>query len=106
MEGSKEHWKEFASRERIQANSFLQAATKTGVKQTIYLDGLVNDSLELSPHMKSRKEVDEILSSGSIPVTELRASLIIEAQVDSQMRFEIALKIVQAKIEHSLNLLE
>ena len=80
MEGSKEHWKEFASRERIQAQNFLKAATKAGVKRIIYLGGLVNDSLELSPHMQSRKEVGEILSSGNIPVTELRASLIIGAQ--------------------------
>ncbi len=80
MEGSKEHWKEFASREKIQAHNFLKAATKAGVKRIIYLGGLVNDSLELSPHMRSRKEVGEILASGNIPVTELRASLIIGAQ--------------------------
>lgn len=80
MEGSKDHWKEFASREKIQAQNFLKAATKAGVKRIIYLGGLVNDSLELSPHMKSRKEVGEILASGNIPVTELRASLIIGAQ--------------------------
>ena len=80
MEGSKEQWKEFASRERTQAQNFLAAATKAGVKRIIYLGGLVNDSLDLSPHMKSRKEVGEILASGSIPVTELRASLIIGAQ--------------------------
>ena len=80
MEGSKDHWKEFASREKIQAQNFLQAATESGVKRIIYLGGLVNDSLSLSPHMRSRKEVGEILSSGSIPVTELRASLIIGAQ--------------------------
>lgn len=52
MEGSKEQWKEFASREKIQAQNFLQAATKAGVKRIIYLGGLVNDSLALSPHMK------------------------------------------------------
>ena len=80
MEGSKEHWKEFASRERIQAQNFLKAATKANVKRIIYLGGLVNDSLELSPHMQSRKEVGEILASGNIPVTQLRASLIIGAQ--------------------------
>ena len=80
MEGSKDHWSEFASRERIQAQNFLQAATSAGVKRIIYLGGLVNDSLELSPHMRSRKEVGEILASGNIPVTELRASLIIGAQ--------------------------
>ncbi|MDH3488844.1 MAG: NAD(P)H-binding protein [Nitrosopumilus sp.] len=80
MEGSKSEWKEFASREKIQAQNFLKAATKSGVKRIIYLGGLVNDSLELSPHMKSRKEVGEILASKNIPVTELRASLIIGAQ--------------------------
>ena len=80
MEGNKDHWKEFASREKTQAQNFLQAATKVGVKRIIYLGGLVNDSLDLSPHMKSRKEVGEILASGRIPVTELRASLIIGAK--------------------------
>ena len=80
MEGSKDHWKEFASREKTQAQNFLQAAIKARVRRIIYLGGLVNNSLELSPHMKSRKEVGEILASGSIPVTELRASLIIGAR--------------------------
>ena len=80
MEGSKENWKDFANREKIQAQNFLKAATQAGVRRIIYLGGLVNDSLELSPHMKSRKEVGEILASGNIPVTELRASLIIGSQ--------------------------
>jgi uncharacterized protein YbjT (DUF2867 family) len=80
MEGSKEEWKEFSAREKIQAKNFLKAATKAGVKRIIYLGGLVNDSLHLSPHMQSRKEVGEILASGSIPVTELRASIIIGAE--------------------------
>jgi uncharacterized protein YbjT (DUF2867 family) len=80
MEGNKKNWKEFASREKIQATNFLKAATLAGVKRIIYLGGLVNESLVLSPHMKSRKEVGDILSSGSIPVTQLRASLIIGAQ--------------------------
>jgi uncharacterized protein YbjT (DUF2867 family) len=64
----------------MEGNNFLYAATKAGVKRIIYLGGLVNDSLDLSPHMKSRKEVGEILASGNIPVTEFRASLIIGAQ--------------------------
>ncbi|EGG43004.1 NAD-dependent epimerase/dehydratase [Candidatus Nitrosarchaeum limnium SFB1] len=80
MEGDKGHWREFASRERIQAQNFLKAATKANVKRIIYLGGLVNDSLELSPHMQSRKDVGEILASGNIPVTQLRASLIIGSQ--------------------------
>jgi uncharacterized protein YbjT (DUF2867 family) len=80
MEGDKKHWKEFSSREKTQAKNFLNAATKAGVKRIIYLGGLVNESLELSPHMKSRKQVGEILASGNIPATQLRASLIIGAQ--------------------------
>ena len=80
MEGKNEEWKEFALRERIQAQNFLRAATESGVKRIIYLGGLVNDSLDLSPHMRSRKEVGEILASGDIPVTEFRASIIIGAK--------------------------
>ena len=80
MEGSKSEWQEFANREKVQAQNFLKSATKAGVKRIIYLGGLVNDSLELSPHMKSRKDVGDVLRSGTIPVTEFRASLIIGAQ--------------------------
>ena len=79
MEGSKKEWGNFANRERIQAQNFLQAAEEAGVKRIIYLGGLVRGDDELSPHMKSRKETGQILASGSIPVTELRASLIIGA---------------------------
>jgi uncharacterized protein YbjT (DUF2867 family) len=79
MEGDKKQWKKFAEREKIQAQNFLSAATSAGVKRIIYLGGLINEALELSQHMKSRKEVGDILASGSIPVTQLRASLIIGA---------------------------
>ena len=79
MEGGSGDWKDFVKREKTQAQNFIKAATKAGVKRIIYLGGLVNDSLELSRHMQSRKEVGQILASGNIPVTELRASLIIGA---------------------------
>jgi len=79
MEGGKEHWKDFADRERTQAQNFVRAAASAGVERVIYLGGLVNDSPHLSQHMSSRKRVGEILASGSVPVTELRASLIIGA---------------------------
>ena len=80
MEGHKKEWEDFDKREELQAKNFLKAATKAGVKRIIYLGGLVNDGLELSRHMKSRKVVGDILSSGNIPVTQLRASIIIGAQ--------------------------
>ena len=80
MEGSKDEWQEFASREKIQAENFLKAATQAGVKRIIYLGGLVHEGSDLSPHMGSRKQVGEILASGDIPVTEFRASIIIGAK--------------------------
>ena len=79
MEGDKKLWKDFAQREKLQAQNFLKAATKAGVKRIIYLGGLINESLELSQHMQSRKDVGDILASGDISVTQLRASLIIGA---------------------------
>ena len=80
MEGSKKEWEQFADREKIQAQNFLKAAENAGVKRIIYLGGLVNESLELSKHMRSRHEVGKILASGKIPVTELRASVIVGAE--------------------------
>lgn len=85
MEGSKSGWGDFANRERRQAQNFLKAAEGAGVRRIIYLGGLVAGDAELSPHMKSRKEAGQILASGSIPVTELRASLIIGAHGGSFM---------------------
>ena len=80
MEGSKKDWAEFANREKQQAQNFLKAATESGVKRIIYLGGLVNEGLELSKHMKSRHDVGKILASGTIPVTEIRASVIVGAE--------------------------
>jgi len=80
MEGSKKEWEQFADREKVQAQNFLKAAENAGVKRIIYLGGLVNESLELSKHMRSRHEVGKILASGNIPVTELRASVIVGAE--------------------------
>jgi uncharacterized protein YbjT (DUF2867 family) len=77
MEDNISAWRNFAEREKFQAENFLRAAEEAGVKRIIYLGGLVSESISLSPHMASRKKVGEILASGKIPVTELRASIII-----------------------------
>ena len=77
MEDNISAWRNFAEREKFQAENFLRAAEGAGVKRIIYLGGLVSESVSLSPHMASRKKVGEILASGKIPVTELRASIII-----------------------------
>ena len=80
MEGSKKEWEKFADREKTQAQNFLKAAEISGVKRIIYLGGLVDEDTDLSEHMKSRQTVGKILASGNIPVTELRASVIVGAE--------------------------
>lgn len=80
MEGSKSEWQNFAQRERAQAENFLKAAQEAKVKRIIYLGGLFGEGTRPSPHMKSRRDAGRILASGEIPVTELRASLIIGAR--------------------------
>lgn len=60
------------------ASNFLQVLEKTSCKQIIFLSGIVEDSPDkLSPHLRSRFMVEEILNKGTIPVTVLRSSIII-----------------------------
>lgn len=59
------------------AQNFIESLKKTSVKQIIYLGGIINDENKLSPHLRSRLLVEEILKNSSIPTTILRASIII-----------------------------
>ncbi|NIR52372.1 NADH-binding protein, partial [candidate division KSB1 bacterium] len=68
---------DFAHRDAQSARNFAAAAAKAGVKRIIYLGGLGNENQQLSEHLKSRNEVGQILGETGIPVTELRASIII-----------------------------
>lgn len=67
---------DFESRERTSAHNFLNALEDTYCGQIIYLSGIVN-SKNLSPHLRSRLEVERILGSGKIPLTTLRAGIIV-----------------------------
>lgn len=67
----------FPERDRRSAENFARAAESAGLKRIVYLGGLGSDDDELSPHLKSRHEVGHILASGTTPVTELRAAVII-----------------------------
>jgi len=58
------------------AYNFVDAINKTQCQQVIYLSGIVNDD-KLSKHLRSRKNVEDILMNGSIPTTVLRAGIII-----------------------------
>nr|WP_294780628.1 SDR family oxidoreductase [uncultured Flavobacterium sp.] len=62
--------------ERISANNFKEKINKTNARQVIYLSGIVNDR-SLSKHLSSRKAVEEILRSGKISTTTLRAGIIV-----------------------------
>ena len=59
------------------ASNFRIAAEKQGVKRIIYLSGLGNRKTNLSPHLDNRIKVADCLSQGNIPVTVLRAGMII-----------------------------
>lgn len=67
---------EFDSMEYECAINFKEAMSKTDVKQVIYLSGIVNAD-ELSGHLRSRKKVEEALSSGHYALTTLRAGIIL-----------------------------
>ncbi|MBK9180404.1 MAG: SDR family oxidoreductase [Acidimicrobiales bacterium] len=69
---------DFAERDRQAARAFRDAAAAAGLQQVIYLGGLGDErDPRLSAHLRSRHEVGRILAEGPVPVTELRAAVII-----------------------------
>jgi uncharacterized protein YbjT (DUF2867 family) len=68
--------KEFEDREKTSAENFVAYLNSTGARQLIYLSGIINSKV-LSAHLSSRKKVEEILANGKIPVTTLRAGIIV-----------------------------
>ena len=67
---------DFDTLEEISANNFRNSIQKTKVKQVIYLSGIVNEQ-DLSKHLSSRKNVEDILGSGTYNLTTLRAGIIV-----------------------------
>ena len=73
--GSQANWLE---RDLAAARNFREAAERAGVEQIIYLGGLGDDAAgDLSPHLKSRHDVGSVLGAGAVPLTELRAAVVI-----------------------------
>lgn len=77
--------------EKKSAENFKTLIEKTNCKQIVYLTGIVNQE-NLSIHLKSRKKVEEVLKSSKIPVTILRAAIIVRSGSAS---FEIIRDLVE-----------
>lgn len=63
--------------DRQAAETVAREAERAGVSQLVYLGGLGDDRPDLSPHLRSRLETGVALSSGAVPVTTLRAAVVI-----------------------------
>ena len=74
------------------ARIFGQAAGKAGTGRIIYLGGLGDPEANLSPHLRSRQECGLALREGGVPVTELRAGVIIGS---GSLSFEMVRHLVE-----------
>ena len=68
---------DFVARDAEAARNFSAAATRAGVERIIYLGGLGREDQELSAHLRSRREVEQLLGADGVPVTVLRAAIVI-----------------------------
>ena len=59
------------------ARAFGSAASRAGLGQIVYLGGLGKDEDDLSSHLRSRREVERLLGHAGVPVTTLRAGIIV-----------------------------
>ncbi len=70
---------DFEQKDADAARTFAKAAVACGVRQIVYLGGLGSDDAELSPHLRSRREVEHLLGETGVPVTVLRAAIVVGA---------------------------
>ena len=68
---------DFAAKDAQAARNFAAAAGQAGLERIVYLGGLGDDSGDLSEHLRSRREVENILNAGPVPVTVLRAAIVV-----------------------------
>jgi uncharacterized protein YbjT (DUF2867 family) len=81
----------FGSLEETCAINFKNHISKTATKQVIYLSGITNDD-ELSKHLQSRKNVEDILKTGDYATTIFKAGIIVGSGSSS---FEIIRDLVE-----------
>ncbi|KQU64637.1 hypothetical protein ASC58_19180 [Phycicoccus sp. Root101] len=70
---------DFATTDREGAYNAAHAAVRAGVGRIVYLGGLVPDlpDEDLSPHLRSRLEVEEVLTDSGVPTLALRAAMVV-----------------------------
>ena len=67
----------FAEIDLRAAENVATEAERAGVSQIVYLGGLGEDQPQLSAHLRSRMDTAAALASGAVPVTTLRAAVIV-----------------------------
>jgi uncharacterized protein YbjT (DUF2867 family) len=82
---------DFASRDRLAAETFGRAAADSGLERIVYLGGMAPAG-PVSPHLGSRLEVEELLLSAVPGSTALRASIVIGAGSSS---FRLLVRLVE-----------
>ena len=68
---------DFERKDAEAARNFSAAAAAAGVRQIVYMGGLGDDEQDLSAHLRSRREVEELLGADGVPVTVLRAAIVV-----------------------------
>ncbi|MEV6900507.1 NAD(P)H-binding protein [Amycolatopsis sp. NPDC051372] len=69
--------RDFERRDSAAARAFALAARTAGTGRIVYLGGLGDDSDDLSAHLRSRRQVEYLLAGTGVPVTVLRAGIVI-----------------------------
>jgi uncharacterized protein YbjT (DUF2867 family) len=68
---------DFERKDAQAARNFSAAAAAAGVRQIVYMGGLGDDDEDLSAHLRSRREVEHLLGQDGVPVTVLRAAIVV-----------------------------
>jgi uncharacterized protein YbjT (DUF2867 family) len=68
---------DFQAADAAGARTFGAAAAEAGVERIVYLGGLGDDADDLSAHLRSRREVEALLGEAGVPVTTLRAGIVV-----------------------------
>ena len=68
---------DFGDVDRRAAQNVAEEAARAGAAQIVFLGGLGDDAPELSEHLRSRAETARVLAEGSVPVTTLRAAVVV-----------------------------